>query len=205
MSWINKAADKLVAGTTLVCFSPVIGAIALAIKLEGLVDPRAKGPVIWTTTRISKGERFGMFKFRAMRARRRPDDYDGPDKRYTTFETNPDATRVGRFLLKWYLDELPQLFNILKGDMGLVGPRPVPPWEYELELSKGADSKRLVKAGWAGLTQANKGRSAGPADNIRFDAEYVRNAASMSPGRRLRYDLSLLLKTLRTTFRGEGL
>lgn len=205
MTWINTAVDKLIAGAILVCLSPLLGAIALAIKVEGLFDPVGRGPAIWTTTRISKGERFGMFKFRTVRAHRRPDDYDGPDKRSTTYQTNPDATRVGRFLLKWYLDELPQLFNVLRGEMRLVGPRPVPPWEYERELSEGADSKRRVKAGWAGLTQASKGRGGGRRENMRLDAEYVHTIATMNPRQRLRYDLSLVLKTIRTMLRGEGL
>ncbi|MDA2915391.1 sugar transferase [Nitrospinae bacterium AH_259_B05_G02_I21] len=205
MSWINTAVDKLTAGAILLCLSPLLGVIALAIKVEGLFDPAARGPAIWTTTRISQGERFGMFKFRTVLAHRHPDEYDKPGKRYTTYEDNPNATRVGRFLLKWYLDELPQLFNVLRGEMRLVGPRPVPPWEYELELSEGADSKRRVKAGWAGLTQAYKGRSASRHENMRLDAEYVRKAATMSPGQRLRYDLNLLLQTLRTALRGKGL
>lgn len=205
MSWINTTVDKLIAGTSLVCLSPLLGAIALAIKVEGLFNPPASGPTIWTTTRISQGDPFGMFKFRTVWAHLHPDDYDGPGKWYTPYQINPDATRVGRFLLKWYLDELPQLFNILRGDMRLVGPRPVPPWEYELELSEGADSKRRVKAGWAGLTQAYKGRSGSRHENMRLDAEYIHNITSMSSYQRLRYDLGLLCKTLRTALQGKGL
>ena len=201
---IDTAVEKSIASAILVCLSPLLGMIALAIKVEGLLDPKAKGPAIWTTTRISQGERFRMYKFRTVRARRHPDDYDQPGKRYTTYQTNPDATQVGRFLLKWYLDELPQLFNILRGEMRLVGPRPVPPWEYELELSEGADSKRQVKAGWTGLTQAYKGQSASRHENMRLDAKYVREISTMSPGQRLRYDLSLLFQTLGTVLRGEG-
>ncbi len=204
VSWLNTAVDKLIAGASLVFLSPLLGAIALAIKVEGLVDPAARGPAIWTVTRISRGHPFGMYKFRTVRAHRPPDAYDGPDKRYTTYEMNPDATRVGRFLLKWYLDELPQLVNILRGEMRLVGPRPAPPWEYEGELADGADSKRRVKAGWAGLVQASKGRSASREENMQLDAEYVRRIATMSPRQRLAYDLSLLVQTLRTAFRGEG-
>ncbi|MDA2916292.1 sugar transferase [Nitrospinae bacterium AH_259_B05_G02_I21] len=196
--------DKIIAGTILLCLSPLLGAIALAIKLEGLFDPTSKGPVIWTVTRISQGERIGMFKLRTLRADRNPDDYEEIDEAYT-YQTNPHSTRVGRFLLRWYLDELPQLLNILRGDMRLVGPRPVQPWYYERELSLGADTKRLVKAGWAGLAQASKGARASEYKTRRLDAWYVRRVANMSSWQRLRYDLKVTLRTLRTVLRGEGL
>ena len=115
-----------------------------------------------------------MLKFRTVRTDRHPDECDGPDKHYSTYQTNPDATRVGRFLLRWYLDEIPQLINILRREMRLVGPRSVPPWKYEHELLDGSDSKRQVKAGWTGLTQAAKGRTASSYENMQLDAEYVR-------------------------------
>ncbi len=203
-AWVATVVEKLIACVSLICLAPLFGIIALAIKMEGLFDATARGPSIWTVTRISQGQPFRMFKFRAVRAYGRPEDYEKPDKPYSTYENNPDAIRIGRFLLKWYLDELPQLLNVLRGEMRLVGPRPVAPWEYERELAEGADSKRQVKAGWAGLTQAYKGRSASRQENMRLDAEYVRNVTSMSPTRRLRYDLSLLIQTLLTTIRGEG-
>ncbi|MDA2916659.1 sugar transferase [Nitrospinae bacterium AH_259_B05_G02_I21] len=205
MSWINTAVDKLIAAATLVCLSPLLGAIALAIKLEGLFDPKARGPAVWAMTRISQGERFGLFKFRTFWAHRHPDDYDGLGPQNTSQQTNLDVTRVGHFLLKWYLDELPQLFNILRGDMRLVGPRPVPPWYYAEELSVGASAKRWVKAGWAGLAQASKGPRSSGYKSRRLDALYVRRVANMSSWQRLRYDLRVILRTLQTMLRGEGL
>ena len=205
MFCLNTAADKLIAGATLVCLSPLLGIIFLAIKLEGLFYPMARGPAIWAMTRITQGERFELFKFRTFRAHRHPDDYDGPDMPYTNQQTNPDITRVGRFLLKWYLDELPQLFNILRGEMRLVGPRPVPPWYYAKELSVGADAKRQVKAGWAGLAQASKGPRSSGYKSRRLDALYVRRVANMSSWQRLRYDLRVTLRTLQTMLQGGGL
>lgn len=196
--------DKLIASAILACLSPLFVTIVAAIKLERLLNQVAKGPAIWTVTRISQGKPFTMLKFRTVRSDRHPDEYDGPDKHYSTYQTNPDATRVGRFLLRWYLDELPQLINILRGEMRLVGPRPVAPWEYERELLDGSDSKREVKAGWAGLTQAAKGHSASRYENMKLDAEYVRRISTMRPMKRFIYDLSILVQTARTAIRGEG-
>lgn len=202
--WVTRVSDKILAVFVLICLSPLFAVVAVAIKIEGLLDPAAGGPVIWTARRISQGKPFNMFKYRTVRARPRPDEYERPDMKYTTWQTNPNATRVGRMLLKWYLDELPQLFNVLRGEMRLVGPRPVAQWEYERELAEGADSKRWVKAGWAGLIQAHKGRSASRQENMRLDAEYVQKVSIMTPLQRLRYELSVLVQTFRTAARGEG-
>ncbi|MFQ5875403.1 MAG: sugar transferase, partial [Dehalococcoidia bacterium] len=94
--------DKLFALLWFLLTSPLMGFIALAIKAEGLIDPATAGPVLETDIRITQGCPFGMYKFRTTSDGRR--------------------TRVGHYLKKWYLDELPQCANIFKGEMTFVGP-----------------------------------------------------------------------------------
>jgi lipopolysaccharide/colanic/teichoic acid biosynthesis glycosyltransferase len=114
-------------------------------------------------------------------------------------------TRVGRHLCRWYLDELPQMFNILRGEMSFVGPRPPAPFEYERELAAGNVRKRLARAGLAGLQQAHKGRTQSFEEEIALDYEYVALVGAMSPLRRLFYDVSILLRTLWVLVEGKGL
>jgi lipopolysaccharide/colanic/teichoic acid biosynthesis glycosyltransferase len=110
---------------------------------------------------------------------------------------DPRITMVGRFLRKWSLDELPQLFNVLKGDMSLVGPRP--PLVYEVEKYQSWHLRRIleVKPGITGLWQVN-GRSRTSFDEmVRMDLRYMRNCS-------LPLDCKILLKTFKAVFQGDG-
>jgi lipopolysaccharide/colanic/teichoic acid biosynthesis glycosyltransferase len=93
----------------------------------------------------------------------------------------------------------------LRGEMSWVGPRPPAPFEYQRELSEGNVRKRLARAGLVGLQQANKGRTHSFDEEIALDYEYVARVRTMSPPRRLIYDVSILLRTLRVLLEGKGL
>jgi len=197
--------DRGLAGLILLVTAPVFGAVALVIWMDGLLFDEDEGPIFHRETRVSAGQVFSLFKFRTMQvgaiqeARRQ-----GLTVKYLERQ-NRGHTRVGLYLRRWYLDELPQVINILRGEMSWVGPRPPAPFEYERELSEGNVRKRLARAGLVGLQQAHKGRTQGFDEEIALDYEYVAQVRTMSPLRRLVYDVSILLRTLRVLVEGKGL
>jgi lipopolysaccharide/colanic/teichoic acid biosynthesis glycosyltransferase len=180
----KRGLDVGVSSSVAVVASPLLAAIAMAVKLE---DP--KGPILFRQKRIGKeGRIFEIVKFRTLASGhpRDPSDYliSAADKR---------ITRVGGFLRRWSLDELPQLWNIIRGDMSLVGPRPTLP--YQVEQYTDFQRRRLEVApgvtGWAQIRGRN--RLSWP-ERIELDVWYVDH-------RSLRLDLKILLRTAPVLFR----
>lgn len=189
---VKRCFDLMVGGTLFFITLPLCAFIALAIKLD------SPGPVLFRQQRVGEnGRLFDMLKFRSMyvgadQQQTKPTDglvaYKRPD--------DPRVTRVGRLLRKSSLDELPQLVNVLKGEMSLVGPRPELPWlveKYELWQRK----RFAVPQGMTGWWQIN-GRSDRPMYyNTQDDLYYVQNYS-------LLLDLKILLLTIPKVLRGEG-
>jgi lipopolysaccharide/colanic/teichoic acid biosynthesis glycosyltransferase len=202
---VKETFDRGLSALILLITSPLFALAAMAILVDGLVWREDRGPVFHREIRVSAGRTFSLFKFRTMQvhaieaARRQ-----GLTVKYLERE-NRGHTRVGRHLRRWYLDELPQVLNILRGEMSWVGPRPPAPFEYERELSEGNVRKRLARAGLVGLQQANKGRTQSFDEEIALDYEYVAQVRTMTPFRRLAYDISILLRSLRVLVEGKGL
>jgi lipopolysaccharide/colanic/teichoic acid biosynthesis glycosyltransferase len=122
------------------------------------------------------------------------------------FEADPgNLTWLGRrFLKPWYLDELPQLFNVVRGEMSLVGPRPWPVSMVRDQVAAGFDYRNRIVAGWTGPAQVQKDVTE-PARYTDLDLAYVDKCRSSSALRLLRYDLGILANTLKLLARGEGL
>jgi lipopolysaccharide/colanic/teichoic acid biosynthesis glycosyltransferase len=202
---LKAAFDRGLAALIVLVTAPIFVLVALAIWVDGLIWTEDRGPIFHRETRVSAGRTFSLFKFRTMQvsaieeARRQ-----GLTVKYLERD-NRGHTRVGGYLRRWYLDELPQVLNILRGEMSWVGPRPPAPFEYERELSEGNLRKKLARAGLVGLQQANKGRTRNFDEEIALDYEYVARVRTMSPPRRLVYDVSILLRTLRVLLEGKGL
>jgi lipopolysaccharide/colanic/teichoic acid biosynthesis glycosyltransferase len=181
---VNRALDVAVAGTALVATSPVLVLAALAIKAED------RGPVFYRQTRVGKdGEDFELVKLRTMVVGA---ETIGPG--FALNEGDPRITKVGRVLRRLSIDELPQLWNVLRGDMSIIGPRPT--LRYQVEQYDDRQLRRLeVKPGITGWAQVN-GRAALPwAQRIEHDVWYVENR---SP----RLDLKILARTPLALFRG---
>ena len=197
---LKRLVDLAFAVMALLIFAPLMGFIAVAVKLT------SAGPVFFRQERLGKDSRcFQIFKFRSMRAdaeallKADPQLYDR--YRDSNFKLSRDedfrVTPLGRFLRSSSLDELPQLFNVLTGDMSLVGPRPIVPDE----IGQYDDYARLllsVKPGMTGYWQIN-GRSliTDYAARVRLDMEYIRDQS-------LRGDLQIMLKTVSAVTRMEG-
>jgi len=167
---IKRTFDVAFAGVTLLVLSPIILLIAVAIKLEDL------GPVLYKQQRTAAfGGTFTIEKFRSMvpdaesktGAKISEEDVGGVD---------PRVTRIGRVLRKTHLDEIPQLWSILTGNMSVVGPRPERP-ELDRDIEEGVGTWRqrwFVKPGLTGLAQINDATGKEPERKLRYDIEYIR-------------------------------
>ena len=181
---MNRAADVAIAGSALLLASPVLAIAALAIKLED------GGPVLYRQTRVGRnGADFELLKLRTMVV--------GAETLGAGLSVNrgdPRITRAGRLLRKLSLDELPQLWNVVRGEMSVIGPRPT--LRYQVEQYDERQRHRLdVKPGITGWAQVN-GRAELPwADRIELDVWYVEHR---SP----RLDLRILARTPRALFGG---
>jgi lipopolysaccharide/colanic/teichoic acid biosynthesis glycosyltransferase len=173
------------------------------MALSMLFSAADRGSFLYRETRVSQGRPFDLLKFRTLKrnvlAQMR--DEKGHARLY---EIQPEnLTWVGRRLLKpWYLDEIPQLLNVLRGDMSLVGPRPWPPEMVRKQVAAGVDYRNRIRAGLTGAAQVTKGEGTRYED---LDAEYLRRVESLSSWGLVRYDLQILRRTLATVARGEGL
>ena len=194
--FIKRIMDLLLSAIGVLVLWPFLLAIALAVKLE------SAGPVIYASLRAGKnGQKFVCYKFRTM--------VDGADElknslrrfneRKDTFfkiADDPRVTRLGRFLRKYSLDELPQLWNVLKGDMSLVGPRPHPVDDYARYRPE--DHRRLdVKPGITGLWQVIARRNPSFEMCMTLDLEYMKRWS-------LLLDCKILFCTIPAVLAGEG-
>lgn len=191
--------DIAVAGTLLLLISPVLLMVALLIKLE------SKGPIFYISKRAGSGyDVFDFFKFRSMRVGadaelknlKHLNQYadNGDEEEGAAFikiENDPRITRLGKFIRNTSMDELPQLLNVLKGDMSIVGNRPLPLYEAEMLTKDGSAGRFLAPAGITGLWQVTKrgGNDMSISERIALDIEYARNYS-------LLYDFKIILKTV---------
>ena len=205
--WQKRTVDMLLSLALLLLLSPVLLLILLAIALEGLVVPRNRGRFFLTEPRGSEGEIFDLPKFRIIRM----DAFESIRKQQKYQHIKPmeedaqNLTRVGAILKKFYLDELPQLFSILKGEMSFVGPRPWPLEPYYEELEEGIFRKRLIRPGLTGLVQASKGMKDRPNERT-LDFAYIGFMHTERSGwAKLAFDLRVLTHSTKTVSEGKGL
>jgi lipopolysaccharide/colanic/teichoic acid biosynthesis glycosyltransferase len=184
---LPRVADLALAALGLLVGAPIVAVSAAAIKLT------SRGPVIYRQQRVGReGQAFEVYKLRTMRMGADPVGVGTP-----VLEDDPRVTRVGRFLRRFSLDEIPNLVNVLRGEMAIVGPRPT--LAAQVELYTPSQLRRLeVKPGLTGWAQVN-GRAGIPwEERIELDVWYVDNR---SP----RLDLRILGRTLRMLATGHGL
>ncbi|HEY8775693.1 MAG TPA: sugar transferase [Gaiellaceae bacterium] len=199
----KRALDLIVGAALLALLSPLIAILLAAMAVDMVLSRRDRGGFLYREPRISRGHVFGLLKFRTLRrdVLTQMRDAGGHARLY---EADPDnLTWVGRRLLKpWYLDEVPQLLNVLRGDISLVGPRPWPPEMVQRQVAEGRDYRNRVPAGLTGPAQVTKGEGI-PYEDL--DSRYVEACGSLSSWALVRYDLQILGQTLAVMARGEGL
>lgn len=184
---MKQGIDFILSIVGLVLLSPVFLLLILCIKFD------SKGPVLFKQRRIGKGkEEFYILKFRTMRI-------DTPKDMPTHLLENPEAyiTKVGKFLRKTSLDELPQIINIIKGEMSIIGPRPALWNQYDLIEERDKYGANDVSPGLTGWAQIN-GRDELPIDiKANLDGEYVKRVSFI-------FDIQVFFKTIFSVVRSEG-
>jgi lipopolysaccharide/colanic/teichoic acid biosynthesis glycosyltransferase len=176
-----------------------------AMGLDMLRRRESRGPLLYREPRISRGRTFDLLKLRTLRLDALARQH-GEEAHARLLELDPEnLTWAGRRVLKpWYLDELPQILNVLRGDMSLVGPRPWPPSMVARQVAEGYDYRNNAVAGWTGPAQVQKG-VVETADYTALDLDYVEGLRRFTGLRIVRRDLSLLWQTVKILARGEGL
>ena len=193
---MKRALDIFGSFVGLLLLSPLLVATAIWIKRD------SAGPVIFKQVRVGRdGELFECWKFRSMYAdaeeRRAELEHlnEGPGLLFKLAD-DPRVTKVGKVLRRYSIDELPQLWNVLRGEMSLVGPRPALPSEVE-QYDDWVRNRLKVKPGMSGLWQVSGRTETSFSDYIRYDLFYIQNWS-------LSLDLWILWRTFRAVFTAEG-
>ncbi len=183
---VKRILDVVVSFVALLVASVPMLVIALAIVID---DP---GKPLFRQYRVGRdGKRFKFYKFRTMKT-------ETPKYLSTSEVADPEQyiTRLGRFLRKSSLDELPQLLNVLQGDMSLIGPRPLISDEYEIHQMRTRFGVYALRPGVTGLAQINGRDKVSPADKVRWDVKYLENFG-------FKMDMKILLSTVPKVFGGK--
>jgi lipopolysaccharide/colanic/teichoic acid biosynthesis glycosyltransferase len=192
---MKRLFDATLAGFGLIASAPLWGLFALAVKLED------GGPVFFPQDRVGQGGRV----FRALKFRSMVPNASAMTVALQASEHDPRITRVGRIMRATAMDELPQLWNIFRGDMSFVGPRPLMPGEIEvsgngqlvrLDQIEGYEERHRLRPGLTGVAQIYAPRDIPRAEKFRLDRVYVENASFW-------YDLKLIALSFWITFRGK--
>lgn len=186
----KRLLDVVVSAPLLLLLSPLFLLVFVAYR----------GRMFYREPRVSNGRTFGLLKFRTLRR----DVLARAAGHARLLEADPaNLTWLGRRLLKpWYLDEVPQLWNVLRGDMSLVGPRPWPPHLVAEQRAEGVTYRDEVPAGLTGLAQLTKGSDQRYTD---FDLAYIGRCRTLGSWALVRYDLEILARTFGVIARGQGL
>lgn len=187
--FISRFIDIICSSIGLIVGIPLVIIFGIAIKLED------KGPIFYKQERLGKNEKiFYIYKLRSMII-----DAEKVGGAQWAQKNDPRITRVGKFIRKTRIDEIPQLLNILKGEMAIIGPRPERP-ELAKQFNKeipGFINRLVVKPGLTGLAQVNGGYEMTPEEKLNWDMKYIES-------RSLLLDISIIFKTLKVILTGDG-
>jgi lipopolysaccharide/colanic/teichoic acid biosynthesis glycosyltransferase len=187
----KRLLDIVGAALGLLVLAPLLAAIALWVRCD------SPGPVLFRQIRVGRGRReFRMLKFRTMR-HQDPAGVDQLRERPPSSAADPRITRAGRVLRRYSIDELPQLWNVLRGDMSLVGPRPLMP-EQLAAVAAQYESRFDVHSGITGLAQITGRQSLDWPEKLRLDAVYAREGTFLT-------DIRILARTVLVVAGGRGL
>jgi len=196
--------DKTVALIFLTVSIPILLILKLAYLIEGWLILENKGPMFFYYNGVSAGKIIPKYKIRLIKTKYiEPEGAKRHDWIAYSAEWTPDSrTYVGQFVKKFYLDELPQFWSVLKGDMSIVGPRPLSVLHYERDRAQGNVTRFLLRGGLLGLGHINKGTS--EMGNPVYEYEYVDQYLKRSSFALLRLDLWIIWKGILVIVKGGG-
>jgi lipopolysaccharide/colanic/teichoic acid biosynthesis glycosyltransferase len=197
--------DKAMAIMFLIIAAPILLIVKIAYVVEGWLIPENKGQMFFTYNAVSRGKIFPKYKIRLIKTKYiDPVGAEKGDWHAFSAEWTPDSrTYVGHFVKKFYLDELPQFYNILKGDMSFVGPRPLAVHHYQRDLDQGNVTRRLIKGGLLGLGHVMKGTP--EFGSPIYEYEYIDQYLKLSPLGLLWLDLKIIGRGIKVISKGKGL
>lgn len=196
--------DKVAAVFFLAVSAPILLLLKLAFLIEGWLISENKGPMFFYYQAVSAGQVIPKYKIRLIKTKYiEPEGAKRGDWIAYSAEWNPESrTHIGRFVKKFYLDELPQFYSILKGDMSIVGPRPLAILHYERDLAQGNVTRKLLKGGLLGLGHINKGTS--EMGNPEYEYAYIDQYMKRSSWSLLMLDLWIIWKGILVIIKGGG-
>jgi lipopolysaccharide/colanic/teichoic acid biosynthesis glycosyltransferase len=202
--FFKTAFDKLVALVLLMFSVPILLLLKIAYVIEGILIPDNGGPMLFYYWGVSAGKQIPKYKIRLIKQK-----YIDPEgaKRHDwiafSAEWTPDSrTNTGEFVKKFYLDELPQFWSVLKGEMSIVGPRPISVLHYERDKAQGNVTRALLRGGLLGLGHINKGTS--EMGNPIYEYEYIDQYQKRSSFGLLMLDLWIIWKGIQVIIKGGG-
>jgi len=197
--------DKVSAFLILLCCSPIVFLLFLVNLIEGLIIRENRGPLFFYYNAVSGGKVFKKYKIRLIKVKYIDKELQAKgDWHAFKNEWMPEArTYLGRFVKKFYLDEIPQFYNVLKGDMSIVGPRPIAVHHYERDLAQGNVVRTLIRGGLLGYGHIRKGTP--DFGKPIYEYEYVNHYIHASTFGLLWLDLEIIGRGMRVMMKGKGL
>lgn len=196
--------DKLIALFLLIITSPILLILKFAYFIEGLFIPENKGAMIFSYNAVSQGKIFPKYKIRLIKIKYI--DSEGAKRgdwiAYSAEWNENSRTYVGTLVKKFYLDEIPQFWNVLRGDMSIVGPRPLAVIHYERDIAQGNVARKYLKGGLLGLGHVLKGKP--EFGDPMYEYEYIDNYIKRSELGLLWLDLTIIWRGILLILKGGG-
>ena len=203
--FFKHAFDKVVAALLLLIASPVLLLVKIAYVIEGIILPENKGPMFFYYNAVSAGRIIPKYKIRLIKTKYI--DSEGAKRgdwsAYSAEWTPESRTYVGHFVKSFYLDELPQFYSVLIGDMSIVGPRPLAVHHYERDVAQGNVTRSLLKGGLLGQGHVHKGTA--KMGNPTYEYEYIDQYLKRSSIGLLWLDLTIIGRGIKVIVKGQGL
>lgn len=196
--------DKFFAFILLFISLPILCLLKVAFIIEGLLVKENSGPMFFFYWGISEGKRIKKWKIRLIKQSYINDNLAKHNdwRAYSAEWSKESRTYVGSFVKKWYLDELPQFWSVLKGDMTIVGPRPLSVLHYERDRAQGNVIRKILRGGLLGLGHINKGTA--EMGNSEYEYIYIREYINRSSFGLLKLDIWIIYKGVKLILKGGG-
>jgi len=197
--------DKIVSFSALLFSLPFLLVLKILYVIEGLIIFENKGPMIFSYNAVSAGNIFKKYKLRLIKMKYI--DSEGAKRgdwhAYSAEWTPESRTYIGRFVKKFYLDEIPQFYSVLRGDMSIVGPRPLAVHHYERDLKQGNVTRKLIKGGLIGLGHVLKGTP--QMGEAIYEYEYIEKYLKSSSMALFWLDMKIIFRGIIVILKGKGL